>query len=294
MATYYLNADSGDNDNAGTSASPWLTLAYAITNSAAGDTIYCQNSTATYAFLTQAITNRTIEGESATGVVFDGGATNAVWTNASGTASIKYLTIQNISSPTSNSSTINLTGVNSFTATGIIFKNILSTVAQSVGLVAGGGLVDATFIGCIFDDLQFSTASNLYHGGFFAHTSVNPTDTIRVYNCVFYIKTSEGVMVKEIFHCRGSYWNVDIKNTIFLNSSGVSRYICDWYSGPPTNQPLTVYNTCYSGLFTLYRTTAYTLTGANNFTDDPQFIDAPNSDFRLRPTSLCIDAGTII
>jgi hypothetical protein len=32
--------------------------------------------------------------------------------------------------------------------------------------------------------------------------------------------------------------------------------------------------------------------GTNNVFEDPQFLDAPNSDLRLRPTSPCIGAGT--
>lgn len=32
--------------------------------------------------------------------------------------------------------------------------------------------------------------------------------------------------------------------------------------------------------------------GTNNVFDDPQFVDAPNADLRLRPASPCINAGT--
>ena len=32
--------------------------------------------------------------------------------------------------------------------------------------------------------------------------------------------------------------------------------------------------------------------GTNNIFADPQFVDAPNSDYRLRPSSPCINAGT--
>ena len=46
MATRYVNNSTGSNANAGTSSgAPWKTLAYAYTNSAAGDTIYLQSST---------------------------------------------------------------------------------------------------------------------------------------------------------------------------------------------------------------------------------------------------------
>jgi PKD repeat protein len=46
MATRYVNNATGSNANAGTSSgSPWKTLAYAYTNTAAGDTIYLQSST---------------------------------------------------------------------------------------------------------------------------------------------------------------------------------------------------------------------------------------------------------
>ena len=70
MATYYLNADTGNNTTGtGTSALPWLTIAKAVTSSTTGDTIYCQNSTATYSWVLQDfVSGRTVTGQSAAGV----------------------------------------------------------------------------------------------------------------------------------------------------------------------------------------------------------------------------------
>ena len=48
MATYYINADTGDDTTGdGSSALPWATLSKGITGSASGDTIFAQNSTNT-------------------------------------------------------------------------------------------------------------------------------------------------------------------------------------------------------------------------------------------------------
>ena len=39
---------------------------------------------------------------------------------------------------------------------------------------------------------------------------------------------------------------------------------------------------------------AVVLTGTGVITDDPLFIDGPNNDLRLQPTSPCIDTGVIV
>ena len=99
MATYYINADTGnDSTGDGSSGSPWLLLSKAHTEAASGDTIICQDSTATYAFTNQIFTkDLTVEGEQvdASGAVFDGNNAEVYWVHDSVDLILSKLTFTN-------------------------------------------------------------------------------------------------------------------------------------------------------------------------------------------------------
>ena len=141
--------------------------------------------------------------------------------------------------------------------------------------VAGAGTMTITFIGCIFKGYFFpaSSADPLfihYHGGM---TYL----TLTVINCVFYPKTT-GVR-PPIFYLPAPGIAI-FKNNIFLNT------------GTPlaigSGDSVTFSNNC---TFTGWTTIP---TGTGNITTDPLFVDAPNSNFNLRPTSPCIGAGVLV
>ena len=101
MATYYINADTGnDSTGDGSIGSPWLLLSYAHGQATTGDTIICQDSAASYTFVNQSFTkNLTIQGEQndASGAVFDALTGNVIWTisTADTTVNISKITMQN-------------------------------------------------------------------------------------------------------------------------------------------------------------------------------------------------------
>jgi len=73
----------------------------------------------------------------------------------------------------------------------------------------------------------------------------------------------------------------NLKNCIFVGDSAQS-----WSSSPSNTLVSNSTNCC---IYDLDNTTEG---GTNNIFQDPQFVDTPNGDLRLRPTSPCIGAGT--
>ena len=72
-----------------------------------------------------------------------------------------------------------------------------------------------------------------------------------------------------------------VKNTIFVGNTGSETLMVS-----TANQLGTLVDS-----YNCYSNTGHS-GGTNNITQDPQFVDAPNGDYRLRPASPCINAGT--
>lgn len=135
MATWYLNADNGnDSTGNGSSGSPYLTLAKALTVYADGDTIYFQNSTALYTMTGATITkNCTIEGQSIDGVVQDGGGGVVGWIIRDATVTVKKMTFYNLYSAANGTfgygfiNPYNMTNDTNITIEDIILREYYST-----------------------------------------------------------------------------------------------------------------------------------------------------------------------
>jgi len=302
MAQYFLNADSGVDTGAGGSDAPWLTLAYAYDNSSAGDTLYCQNSTATYAWVTDTIASRTITGQSATGVVFDGGATGVMW-SISGTIVLKYITFQNVSKTGAGTWYSPFLGVatHTFTVTGCVFKDIDNyTTINGSGIIYanssayGGQIATTTFTSCIFDNVLSTTGITGYEQGIFNLKSPPGASTLSLYNCVINQTESTG-LPDNIFVAtgNGSKWSMFFQNNIFYNSTGVTVKLCNSYGGANPNIPVLLDHNTYYTNYSM-SDTDYDVTNTNNITTDPKFVDVGSSDFRLQQDSPCIDTGTVI
>src|SRR6056300_187691 len=86
MATYYINADTGDDTTGdGSQGNPWLTINHAVSQIADEEeaTIFAQNATAVYTFSSKDFRDKVdkVQGESASGVVFDANnVDNVYWT----------------------------------------------------------------------------------------------------------------------------------------------------------------------------------------------------------------------
>jgi hypothetical protein len=287
MATYYINADTGDDTTGdGSQGNPWLTPAKGFSEAASsGDTIFCQNSTANFEWPTIGNVNKeiTFEGESVTGVVFSAG--NALKTFNCRTAVIS--TFKNIT-----------------------FSDLLVTGAQTGGWDIETEGVQVDFYNCIFKDnsIQATRCGIIWFRNNGENSPVNFT------SCLFYdnIGTGGSSLIGNGAQSSlgGSFLN--FYNTVidFNGSTGselgalITRYGGTGITTTYTNSivvnnqtnvvDLSSYYTNTANYSCIYGSFSSPPTGNNNITSDPLFIDVDNNDYNLSPSSPCIDAGTLI
>lgn len=285
MANYYIATTGNDSTGAGTFASPWLTLSKALTSSTTGDTIYVAAGTYTFSSLTFS-SSRNIVGSSVFDsnglptVIFDGAAAaNPIWTIAGGT--ISNIIIQNIVHVANNAFPIQVnatlvTFINCVFRTMTLYSNgnIGSTIIS-----AGGSGYTVTLIGCLFYNnittTQFVSGVFGYGGGF--------DPIVFLYNCIIAATSSVGSRVTG--RHASSSTQLTAKNCIFYSSFSLA-----WHgvSTAPTWTANCSNNTVYG-----YTSAPTNVTAIAPITSDPLFTNAINGDFRLRPTSPCIDAGIL-
>ena len=279
MATYYLNADTGnDSTGSGTSVAPWLTIAKALTAVATGDTIYLQNSTAHYTWATATIPTITIQGQSTTSVIVDaGGAGNyAPWTVTAGP------TFNNITF-TGNDGTGHSTGQqflsNSSSAAVVTFNYCIFTAIT----IAGYGLVGQvnwTMNYCLLYNLTNVTGSQnvLSLGG-----SISHSESITLVGCTFYFNKTGSAQFGYVIngHIPSTY---TLRSCIFVNVGDAMSAFTVLTTATTNASYCDFYGTGINGHVTL---------GAGCIAVDPLFIDPTNSNFNLQPTSPCIATGSL-
>lgn len=276
MATYYINADTGnDTTGDGSQGNPWLTIVNAVNNSTDGDTIFCQNSTNHYLWVAKVIGNRIIQGESTSGVVFDGQLT----TMGDGWR-IDSTTINNCTFTKLRNASQQDGGFSKLSTQPAEFNNCIFYDNYSSNNLGGapfwlstpaGNPSYITFNSCLFYDLDNRT---FVHGGSYENY-------LNINNCIFHFDNIASPATELVGGYGGSGATLTIKNTIFLNTQG---NIITLKSGVTT-----LSYCCLSGSFT-----NYTDSGNNLFNTDPLFIDSANRNYNLSPSSPCIDAGTLV
>ena len=112
--------------------------------------------------------------------------------------------------------------------------------------------------------------------------------TANINNCIFYNATNQ---LKHIARQSVAGITSNFKNNIVYQNVGATTYLVS-----DTNGVTNFYN---NDTYAASGAVALTSSGSptveqNNITTDPLFVDLPNLDFRLRPSSPCIDTGTIL
>lgn len=292
MATYYLNADTGnDSTGNGSAGSPWKTISKAHTSASSGDTIICQESVAHYTFANQTFTKSlNIYGvnDDASGVVFDGSANVKRWTggfSATVVLDIQKITFQNIT--TSNPGTYqNVIGCYHLTVKNCVFRNIIQ--AASAGSTGAAGIVGGEYQSGANDHaivIQNNLFYDLNGGSPTLYISLhgnggNDTGYVYWYNNTIY---ADGSYTTPSFFVVGNIGSLDfrLRNNIFYGTSSIALLA----SGSAFNS--------YFNYNSTYNCTSVP-TGTGNITSDPLFVDALNNNFNLRPASPCIDTGTLL
>ena len=296
---WYLNADTGD-DTAGdgSSGSPWLTLAKAHTEATTEDTIICQDSTATYSFVSQTFTkNLTIQGEQsdASGAVFDGGGGAVKWTfHDNGSVTLEKCTFQN--AKTASGQTLFSLGDSAgntfaFTMANCIFKDIimLASANNQSGIVGTSGNAAGSQVIAIANSLfhHCSKENTTYPAAYIAVKWGMTSGSITVTNCTIYGNQTDSNLSIDHFNGTGTSSGagdaeVTLKNNIFqhtgiaLDMDNSSVFITE-----------TVDYNCFNG-------TINNPAGTGNITSDPLFVDVANENFNLRPSSPCLNTGTLL
>lgn len=286
MATYYISPTGNDTTGNGSSGTPWATIAKAITGSTNGDTIICKNGT--YTWVNQTVFNeRTIQAETNGLVIFDASSTEVNW----------------------------VPGTN-VTITGLVFKNANNTgdgKSIFVGDNKGASLrVVVTFNNCQFINLA---ASNTHFGAHFNISRLGGSQvgnhTMTFNNCLFVNPsstfTNSGILFNAYSISPNTVTYTFNNTTFYLATTGTARItnIVTSTGGAAcygVTKNSIIYNgsgnTLTAGITTSNYTDAYLVTGmpagTGNITTDPLFVDAANGNFNLRPTSPCIDTGTLV
>ena len=186
----------------------------------------------------------------------------------------------------------------------LTLKSTFSGTAGNFMAVAGtSGSTLVTLRGC----KCVNTGSTF--DGFISGTN-NASGDLSVSNCIFEVQgnhADRGAVLRTWFY--GSLGDVTFDGCTIKLTGGSSANFLGFQKF--SNSTLTVKNTIFvgnTGSETLMASTSgqagtlvdknncYSNTGHSGGTDnifqDPQFVDSANSDYRLRPTSPCIGAGT--
>jgi hypothetical protein len=273
MATVYIKPGSGT--GTGTLADPYYfdQLGTAETAAGSGGVILFTDGTYTQgAALSLGASNVTYEALNSKEAILEFGSSHRLDLGRSSDSfagfSLKGLVFQNVASGLYGASELEIASGELLTCERCDFLNINSG-SRSVfgsGNSSNTGAMNATFTGCIFTCTQALTAP------FFGYR-VAATHALTLNNCtLIFSGTGAAVFLK---NSQGSY---TVKNSILL-SDGSNKTL-----GTPS--PFTESNNCYYNI-------GESADAANAIiVADPQFVDSTTGDYRLRPSSPCINAGT--
>jgi hypothetical protein len=281
MATVYISPTGNDTTGNGTYALPYLTIQKAIAMTVANDTIILKNGT--YTWVTTTFSPRTYAAETNNLAILDAALGNPYCALASGTTNFIGINFINNTQTAIGGIFRSSAFGGTLTFTNCIFrKNTVfsNNNYSSTFLYIGSGTGTIIFANCLFDDLISNVAS-----GICSVIGMETSNSLTMTNCVFYLKQTNGYKFTQLFMANASVFTITMKNCIIVNATGAATVYSQVYTGGSFINNVT-YN-CTNNITNFPA-------GTGNITSDPLFVDAPNSNFNLRPTSPCIDTGNLV
>lgn len=273
MATVYIKPGTGT--GTGTLADPYFfdQLGTAETAAGSGGKILFINGTYTQgSALSLGASNVTYEALNAKQAILEFGSSQRLDLGRSSDSfagfSLKGLVFQNFTTGIYGATELEIANGQLLTCVDCSFLNVASGTRSVFGSGnnSNTGAMNATFTGCIF------TCDTSFTAPFFGYR-VAATHALTLNSCTLnFLGTGTAVFLKS------SQGTFTVKNSILL-SGGSNKTL-----GAPS--PFTESNNCYYNI-------GESADAANAIiVDDPQFVDSANGDYRLRPSSPCIGAGT--
>lgn len=280
---YYISPTGNDTTGNGTIGNPWLTVVKAYNSSVSGDTIYLLPGTYTMENVTF-YTARIVTSASATTAIMDAAGTQKTWiTNL--TQNISNITFKNnYLGSMGNVIKISYSGVgNNLTVTNCMFDNVRTYADgnERCGIFGSEYLnydtINVNISACLFKNIVGNGISN---GNIIGFNRV--TGAVNFTNNTVHAKADTYILGSIVRAYLGNY-TFTVKNNIFYNASGGAVYFVIGFS-----PSVVIFNNNDSYLITSVPS------GSGNITSDPLFIDVANNNFSLRPTSPCVDLGSIV
>lgn len=263
-AVWYDSNHGGS--NAGTLANPYTSLATAMTN--ATDSVAVLNGTHSEDVGVDVPKDLVIVGESLSAQLNTAESGETYGDGLQGNGYI--VTLETLTFYHNGNGSINVMndggGTLTIDACKIKYGPLVLAYANHWGLIYSSGNI-------IVKNSVVECGAKTTNGGIILGRYSNPV-SINIFNNTFIVQSSsDSVNISSDTSISSSVW----KNNIFIGLNGTELL---------NFTPSTYKNNCFNN-------TGEASGGTDNlFETDPQFVDSTNADYRLRPSSPCINAGT--
>ena len=301
MATYYINADSGnDTTGDGSSALPWLTFGKAHTSATTGDTVILQPASAVYTFASVTFAKSlTVKAAAIGDAIFDGTAGAAAWTTGIYSLTLQNLVFMNVTTNQFGMFYLSGTASRDVIVQNCIFRDIIlgannNSAAIITNLAPSSQITqNVLLVACSFEnittpysgiDTQIATMSN----------NSNPNGSainFNMINCGVYLPAATYQLKNIVQHIYpAALDSLTMDNVILDNLSGNTVNFAKYY-GASASTYNRVSHSCFNNITS--PPNAFT-GGTGNTTSAPSYADVSGGDYRLQPNGVGSFEGVLI